>query len=226
MKAYNSRSIEISNYTVYGYSTPSSYLGFNGEPLDKFSGSYHLGQGHRAYNHSLMRFSSPDRLSPFDRGGVNAYAYCVGDPVNRSDPTGTNAIYRMMKLHQEFKTQRKATLMKQGLDILQQAQQHEPDLFTSITKYLNDDSLLYAGLVVEKHNNRKDLFSWTQRIIYDAKIYHLNRWIENKPARYSTDTLVSQHTIERIRELDKLKNPLEEAKIMLETAREMRDNIV
>src|SRR5471032_2916159 len=35
-----------------------------------------------------MRFNSPDSLSPFWKGGVNAYAYCVGDPVNRVDPTG------------------------------------------------------------------------------------------------------------------------------------------
>ncbi|WP_147458691.1 RHS repeat-associated core domain-containing protein, partial [Pseudomonas savastanoi] len=36
----------------------------------------------------LMRFNSPDSLSPFGKGGMNAYAYCAGDPVNRSDPTG------------------------------------------------------------------------------------------------------------------------------------------
>ncbi len=27
-------------------------------------------------------------MSPFGKGGMNAYAYCAGDPVNRSDPTG------------------------------------------------------------------------------------------------------------------------------------------
>ncbi|KPZ22499.1 RHS repeat-associated core domain-containing protein, partial [Pseudomonas syringae group genomosp. 3] len=30
----------------------------------------------------------PDSLSPFGKGGLNAYAYCAGDPVNRSDPSG------------------------------------------------------------------------------------------------------------------------------------------
>ncbi|RMU75656.1 hypothetical protein ALP24_200133 [Pseudomonas syringae pv. aptata] len=35
-----------------------------------------------------MRFNSPDSMSPFGKGGMNAYAYCAGDPVNRSDPTG------------------------------------------------------------------------------------------------------------------------------------------
>jgi hypothetical protein len=37
-----------------------------------------------------MRFHSPDRLSPFGKGGVNAYAYCGGSPVNRTDPSGAS----------------------------------------------------------------------------------------------------------------------------------------
>ncbi|WP_230202737.1 RHS repeat-associated core domain-containing protein, partial [Pseudomonas syringae] len=43
-----------------------------------------------AFNPVLMRFNSPDSLSPFGEGGVNAYAYayCEGDPVNRVDPSG------------------------------------------------------------------------------------------------------------------------------------------
>jgi hypothetical protein len=34
-----------------------------------------------------MRFLSADSWSPFGEGGVNAYAYCGGDPVNQVDPT-------------------------------------------------------------------------------------------------------------------------------------------
>lgn len=62
--------------------------GFNGELLDDITGHYLLGNGYRAYNPVLMRFNSPDSLSPFGEGGLNAYAYCAGDPVNRSDPSG------------------------------------------------------------------------------------------------------------------------------------------
>jgi RHS repeat-associated protein len=79
-------------YTPYGHRTPEnsllSLLGFNGERRDPFTGHYPLGNGYRQFNPVLMRFNSPDRLSPFGKGGLNAYAYCVGDPVNRSDPTG------------------------------------------------------------------------------------------------------------------------------------------
>lgn len=62
--------------------------GFNGEQPDPVTGHYLLGNGYRAYNPVLMRFNSPDSLSPFGNGGLNAYAYCVGDPVNKSDPSG------------------------------------------------------------------------------------------------------------------------------------------
>ncbi|MEQ4989165.1 RHS repeat-associated core domain-containing protein [Proteus sp. fly-1089] len=61
---------------------------FTGELWDSFSQSYLLGNGYRAYQPRLMRFTCPDSLSPFGAGGLNAYAYCDGDPVNLSDPSG------------------------------------------------------------------------------------------------------------------------------------------
>ncbi|MBT9235522.1 hypothetical protein D3C76_996820 [compost metagenome] len=78
-------------YSPYGYSARTmqdiSLIGFNGEPND-WSGFYLLGQGYRAYSTLLMRFLSPDTLSPFNAGGINAYAYCKADPINFIDPTG------------------------------------------------------------------------------------------------------------------------------------------
>ncbi|EJM72465.1 RHS repeat-associated core domain-containing protein [Pseudomonas sp. GM55] len=79
-------------YTAYGHRPAEngllSLLGFNGERPDPVTGWYLLGNGYRAFNPVLMRFNSPDSWSPFGRGGLNAYAYCVGDPVNRADPKG------------------------------------------------------------------------------------------------------------------------------------------
>lgn len=79
-------------YSTYGEQSAqqdvSTRMGFNGQLREGSIGWYLLGNGYRAYNPRLMRFHSPDSWSPFGRGGLNAYMYCVGDPVNRSDPTG------------------------------------------------------------------------------------------------------------------------------------------
>lgn len=64
-----------------------SLLAFNGEAVES-TGWYLLGNGYRAYNPSLMRFHSPDFMSPFGPGGLNSYMYCAGNPIAFSDPTG------------------------------------------------------------------------------------------------------------------------------------------
>jgi RHS repeat-associated protein len=63
-------------------------IGFNGSRLDPIANLYHLGNGQRAYSPELMVFLSPDPLSPFGKGGLNAYSYCNGDPINNQDPSG------------------------------------------------------------------------------------------------------------------------------------------
>ncbi|WP_024677271.1 RHS repeat-associated core domain-containing protein [Pseudomonas syringae] len=79
-------------YTPYGHHQPSTgpmnLPGFTGERVDPVTGHYLLGNGYRAFNPVLMRFNSPDSLSPFGEGGLNAYAYCEGGPVNRVDSSG------------------------------------------------------------------------------------------------------------------------------------------
>ncbi|XP_055308446.1 uncharacterized protein LOC129572506 [Sitodiplosis mosellana] len=80
---------QLHAWSPYGNGeTDSSLPGFNGERIDPSSGMYHLGNGYRAYNPVLMRFNCPDSLSPFGEGGINAYAYCAGDPINHTDPSG------------------------------------------------------------------------------------------------------------------------------------------
>lgn len=75
-----------------------SLFGFGGEPLDPVTGCYLLGNGYRAYDPVLMRFHRPDSWSPFDGGGLNAYAYCLGDPINLSDPTGHISAWGWIKI--------------------------------------------------------------------------------------------------------------------------------
>lgn len=76
-------------YTAYGFSKQHApWVSFNGQRYDFMTGCYPLGNGHRNFSPLLMRFLSPDALSPFAQGGRNAYAYCLGDPVNGDDPSG------------------------------------------------------------------------------------------------------------------------------------------
>ncbi|KPC56334.1 YD repeat-containing protein [Pseudomonas amygdali pv. morsprunorum] len=82
-------------YSAYGERHSDDALlsvaGFNGEVCEKDTGWYLLGNGYRAYNPGMMRFHSPDSLSPFGAGGVNPYTYCLGNPIAWRDPTGHDA---------------------------------------------------------------------------------------------------------------------------------------
>ncbi|WP_335945418.1 RHS repeat-associated core domain-containing protein [Pseudomonas sp. G166] len=88
-------------YTPYGHRPAEngllSLLGFNGERPDPVTGHYLLGNGYRAFNPVLMRFNSPDSWSPFGERGLNAYGYGIGDPINRSDPTGHTPVRPFLK---------------------------------------------------------------------------------------------------------------------------------
>jgi RHS repeat-associated protein len=78
------------NYSAFGYCAmlpdERASPGFNGQ-LQERNRTYLLGS-YRAYLPWLTRFACPDNLSPFGKGGLNAYAYCNGDPVNKTDPSG------------------------------------------------------------------------------------------------------------------------------------------
>lgn len=78
-------------YSPFGYlheEKPTSVIGFNGQWFEQIAMRYLLGNGIRAYSPNLMRFNSPDTLSPFGAGGLNSYGYCLADPINFSDPSG------------------------------------------------------------------------------------------------------------------------------------------
>jgi RHS repeat-associated protein len=101
LRAHGLNEQESYNYSAYGYATnlPSNGTdtGFNGEHIDKTVQGYLLGLGYRAYNSQLMRFHSPDNMSPFGNGGLNAYAYCSDDPINFNDPSGHMALHNVLK---------------------------------------------------------------------------------------------------------------------------------
>ncbi|WP_294737169.1 RHS repeat-associated core domain-containing protein [uncultured Pseudomonas sp.] len=84
------------SYTPFGYRPDdwqsSSWVGFNGQPIDRINGCYYLGNGVRVYDPHSQNFQSPDSLSPFGEGGANNRSYCHNDPVNYSDPSGRTEI--------------------------------------------------------------------------------------------------------------------------------------
>jgi RHS repeat-associated protein len=81
--------VTVRTYGAYGdrdTSRDGARTGFAGEVGEEDTGWYLLGS--RLYSPTLRRFLSPDGASPFDAGGLNRYAYCAGDPINRVDPSG------------------------------------------------------------------------------------------------------------------------------------------
>lgn len=89
----------VHTYSAYGYgSTLNSFtFAFNGEMWQQPSAKYLLGDGYRLYSPAIMRFLSPDILSPFREGGINPFNYCGGDPINYTDPSGAFRIFSKLR---------------------------------------------------------------------------------------------------------------------------------
>jgi RHS repeat-associated protein len=107
-------------YSPYGHRPAEngllSLLGFNGKRPDPVTRHYLLGNGYRAFNPVLMRFNSPDSLSPFQEGGLNTYAYCLNDPINASDSSGQAPIFQsiLKSLHGTYDKSRRKLLTRIG----------------------------------------------------------------------------------------------------------------
>jgi RHS repeat-associated protein len=112
-------------------------LAFNGVVCEP-AGGYLLGNGYRLYSPVLRRFCSPDNLSPFKDGGINAYVYCKAEPTNASDPSGH--IRFGAKLPKPFAGRSTKGLSKLGKPqqtlptIKEEAFNKKPDVF----RHLND----------------------------------------------------------------------------------------
>ncbi len=77
----------VQTETVIAPLSPSEPKGWIGERTDPETGLTYLHA--RYYDASLGRFLSPDWWDPSDPGvGTDRYGYSMGDPVNKSDPSG------------------------------------------------------------------------------------------------------------------------------------------
>ncbi|WP_413792982.1 MULTISPECIES: RHS repeat-associated core domain-containing protein [unclassified Pseudomonas] len=156
------------SYTPYGHRPAESgllsLLGFNGERPDPVTGHYLLGNGYRAFNPVLMRFNSPDSWSPFGEGGLNAYAYCGGDPRNWKDSTGHTRIFPLFKALSEYRT------AKANLNIPQTSEKFPKPVVTDPKNLVN------------KSLAAKNKKSWTERVRY-AELKELSKLIEQNEAR-------------------------------------------
>jgi hypothetical protein len=50
---------------------------------------------------SVDAFQFPDSWSPFGDGGLNSCGYCLGDPINRRDPTGHSILLKSLMMFTE-----------------------------------------------------------------------------------------------------------------------------
>ncbi|MEE1889786.1 RHS repeat-associated core domain-containing protein [Pseudomonas carassii] len=93
---HNRHQPEYVSFDAYGHLPPIRFLlvGFKGDKIEPSGSFYLLGNGRRAYNYILRRFHSPDSKSPFDEGGINAYCFVLGDPINGSDPSGNTPKFK------------------------------------------------------------------------------------------------------------------------------------
>lgn len=83
---------------------------------------YLLGQGHRGFSTEIGRFIAPDNAgSPFGRGGINTFTYCLNDPMNRKDETGMWSIFKPRTWFRNTETkirQRRGVIADQKTEVI------------------------------------------------------------------------------------------------------------
>ncbi|MFA7891666.1 RHS repeat-associated core domain-containing protein [Pseudomonas putida] len=196
-------------YSPYGNSPTadgaSTLVKFNGERSDPYSGLYLLGQGKRCFSVALMRFLSPDPLSPFGAGGPNSYGYCSGDPVNFSDPSGMLSVSQYIArkigpatranpvtrrtMHHTAQTQRPANV----IDIPTREKRLQEKLITASIEELkklkpekNQVGASAHGLIVSKENYGSDTYN---ALYQESKAFRM--YGEEMDARDMFDTMTS-----------------------------------
>lgn len=221
------------DYTVYGYAQrkdrASCLLGFNGEHRNAFEDVYLLGQGHRAYSTIMMRFHSPDNISPFGRGGVNAYAYCHGDPVNYTDPSGKSAIGRFLKYigtaglrkrknvtreryrikfagkWLESEVRQYGARLQRDTDIrLKDIAFMEPDVARNVMQHLSPGALQRAFTAPRDHLGQPSpsTEAWLKEMNREGVKEHYEGIMAGNPGNYAADARISREAVNSLAQLE------------------------
>lgn len=141
-------------YTAYGYypeAAREGQLAFTGQWLDGGARGYLLGNGFRLFSSELMRFTGPDTLSPFGKGGANGYSYCKGDPVGCIDPSGRSAVsaaFKFLRLKPKTGLSKMSKLSGLGKRLLRgQVKELEKKLLdpTATQQFVQEQSIYVLG---------------------------------------------------------------------------------
>ncbi|WP_413792985.1 MULTISPECIES: RHS repeat-associated core domain-containing protein [unclassified Pseudomonas] len=201
-------------YSPYGHRASESVLGgllgFNGERPDPVTGHYLLGNGYRAFNTVLMRFNSPDSMSPFGKGGLNAYAYCHGDPINRIDPTGHISLLKPLLRMMGLKTPKK-TITVHGIELRVPTNKRLKSFIENPTeeyKKTLDPSLIEAQHRPKAIEYEKQLITTNTKIIESEK--NAARMIKNLRATKHNTARYEELTLQIKRDRAQFQHDLDE----------------
>jgi RHS repeat-associated protein len=247
LKTVSRASLQQFAYTAYGHHPAESglnrLLGFNGECFDDVTGCYPLGQGNRFYSPVLMRFISPDELSPFAEGGFNSYAYCGNDSINFSDPTGNVKFRQLIKRYFESLPSANVKLNRGSKKIKHQAltAERSPDVIKSspilvellgkASKNLPDPShsILTRGQALElpvTPNNLKVAKPAARSSLWRRKLLDssddFNKRFPNDPDHYMRPTKEQQENLSTVeKELSQSEITQKKRNVLLEKRRLM-----
>lgn len=179
-------------YSPYGNfeGNSAALLAFNGQRFDFFTQGYALGNGVRIYNKNRRRFDSPDIFSPFYRGELNAYSYCQGDPINKTDPSGHFGLFKLRTWFRSNKT--KMAQRRQALNDL------EPELEKK-TQKLKDFSRTYNKNSPIKLEKEWKLGLWRANL--DSTLSRATRKLEGINKYASQDEKYTSQAIEEAKAL-------------------------